>query len=333
MNMLPRLAEAGFNARIVFDPVIGTETPDLTGVFERICEGGFKVIVFQKIHGQAVERLALRLSNVGIKTVYLVCDIVDPGMAASTDATIVVTDYLKSLYPVYLQHKIHTVHDGIENPEIMKDQWWGDRGTTGRRLRAVLVTSSNLDALPVIQSPPDWLDVEIIGRYPAKSNYAHRFREARWQLASQPGNAARWKYLKFLANPRIHRRAWDPVGVYERMLAADIGIIPIDTTPNHTDALTAPGWKVKSENRLTMMMSIGLPVVATPIPSYEPVIQQGVNGFLARTSEEFSAALETLRDPQLRHDMGLRARESVLHRYSMEQQASKLAAVLKKLCT
>lgn len=278
-------------------------------------------------------RLVQQLSSIGIKTVYMVCDIIDPDMAEATDATIVVTDFLKSLYPVDLQYKIHTVHDGIEHPEIIKDQWRDDRGSSGRRLRAVLVTSAALDRLPVIQSPPDWLDVDIIGRYPAKSNFAQRFREARWQFASQSGNAARWEYLKFLANPRIQRCAWDPVGVYEKMLAADIGIIPIDTTPNHTEAITAPSWKVKSENRLTMMMSIGLPVVATPIPSYEPVIQQGVNGFLARTFQEFSVSLESLRDPQIRHDMGLRARESVLYRYSMEQQANKLVDVLKGLCT
>jgi hypothetical protein len=52
MNMLPRLVEAGLEPRIVFDPVNSTEKPDLTGVFETICESGYKVIVFQKIYGR-----------------------------------------------------------------------------------------------------------------------------------------------------------------------------------------------------------------------------------------------------------------------------------------
>jgi glycosyltransferase involved in cell wall biosynthesis len=112
------------------------------------------------------------------------------------------------------------------------------------------------------------------------------------------------------------------------MRQADIGIIPIDASPAHEPGSNAPKWKVKSENRLTMKMCAGLPVVATPIPAYEPVIEQGHNGFLARSRRDWIQCLEALRDPDARREIGQRARESVLVRYSMDEQARRLIAVL-----
>jgi glycosyltransferase involved in cell wall biosynthesis len=90
-------------------------------------------------------------------------------------------------------------------------------------------------------------------------------------------------------------------------------------------------WKVKSENRLTLKMAMGLPVVATPIPAYEPVVEQGVNGFLARSMDEWMQHLGALRDPALRMSMGQQARQTALTRYSMDRQAEKLIAVLQGL--
>ena len=79
--------------------------------------GDFPLIIFQKIHGRSVEDLARRASGFGIKTVYMVCDILDVPMVEATHRTVAVTRYLKSLYPRHLQDRIHVVHDGIEHPE------------------------------------------------------------------------------------------------------------------------------------------------------------------------------------------------------------------------
>ncbi|MBP6228963.1 MAG: hypothetical protein KA472_13605 [Pseudomonadales bacterium] len=99
------------------------------------------------------------------------------------------------------------------------------------------------------------------------------------------------------------------------MMHADIAIIPIKAEPAFNPGkLPPPGWIVKSENRLTMKMSIGLPVIASPIPSYLPVINQGVNGFLAQSPREWRSLLDQLRDPDLRGAMGAKARASPLWR-------------------
>lgn len=331
LNVIPALKEAGFNVEIVFNPDKASETPDIDGLIDNIKNQSFDFIYFQKVHGPSVESVARLLSALGIITIYGVCDIIDPGMVAVTNATIVVTEYLRTLYPTEMQHKIHVVHDGIESPDIYKSFSNILPCDIGSRLRAVLVTSTDLECVPVIGFPPKWLDLDIVGRYPPNNNYRHRFREARWKFFGSNGMRAKIEYLRFLLDPRIRRQAWDPVDVYQYMKMADIGIIPIDATPLHELGGPVPSWKVKSENRLTMMMSMGLPVVATPIPAYEAVIQHGINGFLARTRAEFLECLEALRDPALRRMVGSKARDSVLMRYSVKEQAHKLINILNSL--
>lgn len=328
LNMFPFLRAAQLDPHIVFESSQNTETPDVDGLAARIKDQGFEIVFFQKVHGPSVVAQAQELREAGIKTVFGVCDAVEPDMVEATDATITVTDYLRSLYPTVLQARIFTVHDGIEKPWRHKADWGKHSGSLTDPLRAVLVTSLQLDRLPVLANPPDWLQVTIVGRYAVKNQPLQRWRETRWRLAGQEGWRKKLRFLKFLTNPRIRRIAWDAEDVYDLMQRADIGIIPIETDPAQ-GALWR--WQVKSENRLTLMMAIGLPVIATPIPAYEPVVQQGQNGFLAHNRSEWLSHLSALRDPGLRQRIGQQARQSALAAYSMERQADKLIAVLRGL--
>lgn len=330
LNMFPFLQAAGFDPHIVFEPDQGTETPQLPAdLATRLLYEGFRIVYFQKVYGPYVENLATALRKHGIRTVYGVCDLVQETMAALTDATIIVTDYLKRLYSKSLWPKIHVVHDGIEHPEICRDTYSNEQGSRCKPLRAALVTSSALDHLPVFSFPPPWLEVEIIGRY--SRQYIKRLREASWTFQRQPSRQNQFAYLRFIANRRIKCVAWEPVDVYERLRRADIGIIPIDMQPPVAPNSPEPSWKIKSENRLTMKMCVGLPVIATPIPSYEPVVEHGRNGFFARSQAEWLEYLEALRDPQLRRSIGTAARNSVIERYSMQSQAEKLVQVFNAL--
>ena len=328
LNMLPYLRAAGFDPHIVFDPATSTKTPDVTGLAAKLKAENFQIIFFQKVFGDSVLALAHELRAAGIKTVFSICDFVNPAMCDATDATIVVTGFLKSLYPEPLQSKIFVVHDGAERESLQKTQWSNHTGSRLKPLHAVLVTSASLGHLPLLGSPPPWLKVTIVGNYEPDSNRLRRLRENQWHLAKQPGTIQKLKYLRFLANPNIRCQAWGADSVYSAMRNADIGIIPIAV-----DAVRDPTgeWQLKSENRLTLKMAAGLPVVATPIPSYEPVIDQGNNGYLARTDEQWMRYLQALRDPDARKAIGMRARETALTRYSMDLQASKLIAVLRQL--
>ncbi len=193
----------------------------------------------------------------------------------------------------------------------------------------MLVTSAQLDRLPQIISPPRWLSVTVVGRY--ASAPLQRWREARWTLLERHGARARLDTLAFMTHWRIRCAAWDARRVYTNMLDADVGIIPIDAVMPADPQAGAPSWQVKSENRLSMKMCVGLPVVATPIPSYLPLVSQGSNAFLAGTRSQWMEYLDALRNPALRQKVGANARQSVLQRYSMQEQARLLIGVLNTL--
>lgn len=328
LNMLPYLRAAGFDPQIVFEHSSGSMTPDLSGLAEKIKAQKIQIVFFQKVFGESVLALARELRQSGIKTIFSICDLVVPYLCAATDATIVVTNYLKSLYPKELQSKISVVHDGIERPQSQKTNWSTNSGSASQPLKAVLVTSFSLDKLPLLVSPPDWIQVTIVGRYPAAHSRRKKWQANRWELTQKRNWTERLDYLKFLADRRITCEAWGPDSVYDQLLAADIGIIPIQPDPVRD---TVAAWKVKSENRLTLMMSTGLPVVATPIPSYEEVIEQGINGYLAQDISEWMTYLSTLRDPELRRQIGQQARHTALQGYSMDLQAKRLIAVLQSV--
>jgi glycosyltransferase involved in cell wall biosynthesis len=247
-------------------------------------------------------------------------------MAEATDATIVVTDYLKSLYAPVLQARIHVVHDGIEHPEYQCTPAFAARRG---RLTATLVTSHSQYHLPVIGGvPPGWA-IDIVGAFPPASQLVGRLRALRWAMHREQISAVRWQILWAALDPRIRHIRWCANSVYAKLCASDIAIIPIDK--RRGDPLNTPSWKVKSENRLTLKMSIGLPVIATPIPAYEDIIQHGVNGFFARSANDWKHCFQRLRDPQLRAEMGRKARASVLLRFSKERQAECFAQVLRTL--
>lgn len=331
LNMFSFLRIENFEPHIAFSPKYATETPEVSHLLTNLIEEKFQIICFQKVHGASVEKLAQQLSLKGIKTVYIVCDLVNPVMAELTDATIIVTEYLKNLYPFELKNKISVVHDGIEYPDIYKNNSNNSQGSKKQPLRAIIVTSSNMSDLPVIEQPPEWLHISIVGNYPPSGSILERIQRDRWTFLAKQGFKQRFSYLRFLTNPRITRIAWDPVSVYKEMQRADIGIIPIDTNCEKIFGKIVPNWKVKSENRLTLKMSVGLPVIATPIPAYKPLIEQGVNGFLAESKQDWYQYFDILRDPDVRQTIGNNARETVIQRYSIEEQAKKFISVLRNL--
>jgi glycosyltransferase involved in cell wall biosynthesis len=330
LNIIPYLQAAGHDAHILFESTIATERPSLDLDPDQIVRDGFQIVCFQKVAGPAAIALMHALKQRGVKTAALYCDYVYAEEARAADITFVVTDYLRSLYPEDLQAKVHVVHDGIEYPDERKSHWRADRGSPRDRLHAVLVVGSQLNEIPVLVSPPSWLKVTLVGVYPA-SGSLQRLRDLRYRFAIQGGWRGKLRFLRFVASPRIACVPWDPSTVYEHVRTADIGLIAFATPPEPDPRIGATRWAVKSENRLTLMMSVGLPVVATPIPAYEAIVSQGDNGFLVRTRGEWLEALERLRDPALRRRIGDRARASVIDRFSKEAQAALLLTHFQRL--
>jgi glycosyltransferase involved in cell wall biosynthesis len=86
-----------------------------------------------------------------------------------------------------------------------------------------------------------------------------------------------------------------------------------------------------TEWKITLGMAVGLPAVASPQRSYVEAIGHRGGGFVAGSNEEWRDALERLRDPSLRAELGGRARETVVERYSTPVIAQRYLDVLPRL--
>lgn len=101
----------------------------------------------------------------------------------------------------------------------------------------------------------------------------------------------------------------------------DIGVMPLPDEP----------WeKGKCGYKLIQCMACSKPVVASPVGMNVDVVQQGVNGYLARTEHEwFEAISALLAEPALRQEMGRKGRAMVEEKYCVQVTAPRLARLLK----
>jgi glycosyltransferase involved in cell wall biosynthesis len=104
-----------------------------------------------------------------------------------------------------------------------------------------------------------------------------------------------------------------------------VGIMPLADTE----------WeRGKCGYKLIQYMAAARPVIASPVGVNREIVEHGVNGFLASTTEDWRAALNRLRDdPALRQRMGLAARERVAARYALDVVAPRLAPLLRSAAT
>lgn len=102
--------------------------------------------------------------------------------------------------------------------------------------------------------------------------------------------------------------AWSLAKEKEELSRFDIGIMPL---PDDEWTRGKCGFKG------LMCMSMGIPVVMSPVGVNKDIIQDGENGFLAVTEAEWIEKLSLLIDSEdLRREMGMRGRETVVRKYS-----------------
>ena len=100
----------------------------------------------------------------------------------------------------------------------------------------------------------------------------------------------------------------------------DIGIMPL---PNDEWAKGKCGLKGLS------YMACGVPTVMSPVGVNAEIIQHGVNGFLAETTDEWIQILsELIENKLLREKTGLAGRETILAQYSVEANKQKYLQAL-----
>lgn len=112
---------------------------------------------------------------------------------------------------------------------------------------------------------------------------------------------------------------WSIDSVYTNLCKCDLAIIP----------LSDDNWsKAKSSNRLTMLMALGIPVIASPVESYLKIASHKENCFIARDTDEFIAYISQCRSQPIREHVGKTARNYVLSHYAPDIMGKKWVSAI-----
>lgn len=122
--------------------------------------------------------------------------------------------------------------------------------------------------------------------------------------------------VKQFAHLPVEVKPWSENTEVAEIQKFDIGVMPL------TDSLWERG---KCGYKLIQYMACGKPVVATPVGVNSVIVQQGVNGFLASTEQEWFEALDRLcTDEVLRKKMGDAGRVMMERQFSLQVVAPQL---------
>ena len=176
-----------------------------------------------------------------------------------------------------------------------------------------------------ITKPSDSLDLVWIG-----SSSTRKYLEPALPVFEQLADRFPFLRLKIVADfdlpsnrLRIEAVPWSEKGEAEALASAHIGIAPM---PDNAWTRGKCGLKV------LQYMAAGLPVVSSPVGVNKDIVEHGITGFLAESSDEWETAIEQLiRDPDLRQAMGEAGRKRVAEHFSIEMTFQKMARELEEL--
>jgi len=119
----------------------------------------------------------------------------------------------------------------------------------------------------------------------------------------------------------IEWKPWTLDGEPEDISSFDIGIMPL------ADTLWTWG---KCGYKIIQYFASGVPVVASPVGLNVDIVREGVNGFLARTGEEWQEQLAKLLSfPDIASKIGERGRAEAESRYSVRAYAKEYMDILR----
>ena len=119
------------------------------------------------------------------------------------------------------------------------------------------------------------------------------------------------------------KKPWKLEDENEDLISFDIGLMPLN------DDLWSRG---KCGLKIIQYLSVGVPVVCTPVGINSDIVKDGENGFWATNHQEWVNRLSTLiQDPELRYQMGLKGIEIVEREYSLMVTSEKFFKALRSL--
>lgn len=124
--------------------------------------------------------------------------------------------------------------------------------------------------------------------------------------------------------PGLENISWHRDTEVSDLLPIDIGIMPL---PDNEWARGKCGFKG------LQYMALEIPTIMSPVGVNTEIIEDGVNGFLAGTNEEWVEKLTFLiESPVLRERIGKAGRQTVVERYSFESQKDRYLQLFNSLC-
>jgi len=118
-------------------------------------------------------------------------------------------------------------------------------------------------------------------------------------------------------------RPWQLTEERNLLADVDIGIMPLQDTP----------WaRGKCAFKAIQFMSLGIPVVVSPVGTSATIVRHGVDGFHARSAAEWRQAVCRLAtDSQLRTRMGMAARAHAQRDFDVADAAARMSEELDRL--
>jgi glycosyltransferase involved in cell wall biosynthesis len=194
----------------------------------------------------------------------------------------------------------------------------------------VLPTVVNLDRYPIRlylqncanSSVPSVLRIVWIGS-PSTAHYLELLHEALKELATRMPFILRVIGASGVRIPGVivETVEWTEDTEVDSISSCAIGIMPLENSP----------WeKGKCGYKLIQYMACSLPVVASAVGANIEIVEDGKNGYLVRSTDEWVVALRTLLEsPGLRAEMGKAGRARVEENYCLQKTGPRLVELLR----
>jgi len=171
--------------------------------------------------------------------------------------------------------------------------------------------------------------VITIGWYGSNSTgpYLQMIATALQEIARRYPNRIRFKFYGLSSPPfplpGLMCQHFNLATELDDLSSLDIGLMPM---PNDIWSQGKCGFKA------IQYMALGIPAIASPVGMTTDLIEHGINGFCADTSEEWIQYLDLLiTDPERRRSIGIEARRTIVERYSHQRWAPVMAQSVKHL--
>lgn len=297
INLHKGLLDLGVRSFLLRTPNGYVENLKINTIEKRLLEKSrFDVVIFQRVYGKSAVQICRQLRKNGTICAFFMADLFQNEMLDEVDIILTPSEYLRDqiISRGIESTKVFYIPDAVETPIFLRKKYYRNEDYSEKEIKVVWVgAEGHWHTLDPIRKL--FRDHPKLSQYRLITISNHSKADIQWNL----------------------KRVWNDI------ISCDIGIVPVD--------LLKPESKVKSNNRVTMFMALAMPVVCSPLPSYIKLIEQGVNGFIASTIDDWALYLELLKDVSLRKKVGESGFEYAHREFNIEVISKQVHSVLKGL--